>query len=294
MADGSKRKAQRIEYTARALLRGACGQFEATAEDISLTGVRLMLLREEVKLDPAADLGGAAACVQTRVGSRFAVDLGITARGRGRVRKTVQLVRLGVESDRLQLGCSFAEPISRAEAESLKLTLPAVDEGESEVVRQVGDFAGSERTPIDGRLAEKKVERLFDVPTGERPARDERLPERELRALVRGGDQDHGAAPLLGVAAKLTDATVCVRLSQGEWSRWGTEPGDLPAVARGLLDDYGPWPLLEIVDDEQRRLWHGPAHVCGLEIGAAPAHAVTVRLAFSRRLQAAELNRLCG
>ena len=281
-----------MAYAARLLVRGACGHFAATGRDISRSGIRLGLLSEVLHLDPEADLGGAAACIQTRVGSRFHLDLGLTAAGRGRVRKEVELVRLvidGSEEGVLELGCSFLAPLTAQELGDLGLELPADDE-EQASVRLAGAWDEDGRAVLDPRLGEEKIESLSGVPVPAQHARDEQRPDRRLRALLRPEDRG-GVAPLVGRASGFTDATVRVRLGEDEVRAFGAEVGDFTGLARALRDAYGSWPLLEILDGT-RRLWHGSAHPCGLEFAGSGDRGAILRLAFGRRLLPAELARL--
>ncbi len=292
MNQQSARRSNRSPYAARLLVRGACGQFAATGLDISRTGVRLAMLAEVLRLDPEADLAAAAACIQTRVGSRFVLDLGLTAAGRGRVRKEVELVRLvldGGEEDVLELGCRFDAPLSNAELGDLGIDLPE-DRSDEARVRQVEAWTDAGRPALDPRLAEEKVESLLGVPVASPRERNEHRPDRTLRALLRP-EGAGGAAPLVGRASGFTEATVRVRIDEADVRSFGAEPGDFTALARALEAAYGAWPTLEILDGT-RRLWHGSAHPSGLEVAGSGDRGAIVRLAFGRRLQPAELERL--
>lgn len=295
VSQDAARRASRVAYTARLLVRGACGLFAATGIDVSRTGLRMAMATEVLRLDPDADLAAAAACVQTRVGSRFVLDLGLTATGRGRVRKNVELVRLVVADDEdgaLELGCRFLQPLSAREAVELSIEMPNGDGEDPAAVRRAESWTEDGREALDPRLAEEKVESLLDVPVAGKAKPDERRPVRTLRALVRGA-QGQGAAPLIGRASRFTEATVRMRLTEEQVRALGAEPGDFTAITRGMHAAYGTWPALEILEGT-RRLWHGTAHVCGLEIAGNGDRGAILRMALGRRLQPAELDRLCG
>lgn len=273
------------------MVRGACGFFAAVGIDVSRTGIRLAMAPEALRMDPEADLAAAAACIQTRVGSRFSLDLGLTAAGRGRVRKNVELVRLilGGEEAPIELGCRFLEHLSSVELRDLSIDVDGVVGNDEEEVRREDSWTEGGRPALDPTLAKEKVENLLGVPVPAPKGRNERRPDRELRALVRGD----GEAPLVGVADGFTDATMRVRITEDEVRRFGAEPGDFPALARAMEAAYGTWPEVEILEGT-RRLWHGTAHPCGLEVAGSGDRGAIVRLAFGRRLQASELERLCA
>ncbi len=295
MSQDPSRRSRRVSFAGRVKLRGACGFFDAAAEDISRSGLRVALLSEVLRLDPAADLAAAAACVQTRIGSRFGIDLGLTAAGRGRVRRQVELVRLMLEGRHegvLGLGLRFLEPLSDAEARELNVELPCEDPAAEGEIRQVDSFTEGGRAALDPRLAEEKVESLFGVPVNSRRERSEHAPSRELRALVRPEGLG-GAAPLVGIAGGFTETVLRLHLSAEAVAGFGAEPGDFPGLARGIEADYGTWPGVEILDGTSR-IWHGQAHPCGLEVSERGDGGVILRLTFGRRLQQAELERLCA
>lgn len=289
------RSTHRIAFAGRLLVRGTCGQFAALGEDISRSGLRLALRADVLRLDPEADLAAAAACVQTRVGSRFALDLGLTAAGRGRVRKTVQLVRLVIEETEegiLGLGCQFDEPLTHAEAKDLGLEFPADGDAAEDGIRSQELWTEGGRAALDPKLAEEKVESLLGVPAAMRSGSGDLTPGRPLRALVRTAEGG-GAAPLVGLANGFTEVTVRMRISEQEVRRIGAEPGDFPALARGMRAAYGEWPDMEILDGT-RRVWRGVAHPCGFEFDVSGDRGAVLRLAFARRLQPMELKKLCA
>ena len=273
------------------MVRGACGVFAAVGIDVSRTGIRLAMAPEALRMDPEADLAAAAACIQTRVGSRFSLDLGLTAAGRGRVRKHAELVRLVVDGEEggLELGCRFPEPLSTQELRELKIDVEDVIGTDEDEIRRAESWTEGGRPALDPKLAEEKVENLLGVPVASPRGRNERRPERELRALVRG----EGEAPLVGTADGFTDATMRVRITEDEVRRFGAEPGDFTALARAMEAAYGSWPVVEILEGT-RRVWHGTAHPCGLEVAGSGDRGAIVRMAFGRRLQPSELERLCA
>ncbi|MDA1193650.1 MAG: hypothetical protein O2894_00540 [Planctomycetota bacterium] len=282
------RHTARVPFSARAVVRGAMAAYDAAAEDISRTGIRLAVLRDVLGLAPNADLAAAAALVQTRIGSRFQLDLGLSAAGHGRVRKVVELVRLvldGPGSDWIGLGCTFVEPLTASEASSLNLQLPDDDEA---AVRQTGRFADGGRASLDPRLGAEKVDRLFDVPAA--TATSDRTPDRELGALLRPSGGASGE-PLVGQVADLTEASVRLAVPDALREAWGGGGGCVPDVATQLHARFGDWPELELLDARQR-LWHGPVRLAGLELG--PDGSLMLRFVFSRRLPPVLLERLCA
>ena len=295
MSQDPARRYRRVPYAARLMVRGACGFFAATGLDISRSGILLAMAPEALRMDPEADLAAAAACIQTRVGSRFQLDLGLTAAGRGRVRKHAELVRLvldGGEDGALELGCRFLEDLTSSECRELSVEFPDAQGEDEDEVRREDSWTEGGRPALDPKLAEEKVENLLGVPVASPRGRNERRPDRELRALVRS-ETTGTEAPLVGRAAAFTEATVRVRITEDEVRRFGAEPGDFTGLARAMAEAYGEWPALEILDGT-RRVWNGTAHPCGLEVAGSGDRGAILKLALGRRLQPAELERLCA
>ncbi len=292
MSQEPARRARRVPFTAPVQVRGACGIFKAGAEDISLTGVRIRIDRSVLKMDEAADLATAAATVQTRLGSRFVVELGLR-QGAGRMAKKVGLVRLVMAEDdgaRLDLGCVFEEPLTSREAQNLNLVLEDVPEEATEV-RRDSSWADEGRAELDPGLTEEKVESLFGVPSDVRTKPSERRPAQALRVVVSSTAKD-GVTPLVCGAESLTLNTILLRVRVEHAAPWLEGQVDLAEVAQAVAGDYGAWPELEIVAGT-RRLWQGTAHVSGIEVGNGPGEDIFLRLAFGRRLQQTEFDRLC-
>lgn len=292
MTQEPARSARRVPFTAQVHVRGACGIFQAGAEDISLTGVRVRLDHAELKLDAAADFATAASTVQTRLGSRFLVELGLPQEA-GHIAKTVGLVRLLMAKDggaHLDLGCVFEEPLTSREAHELKVVLGDVP-GESKQVRRDSSWADEGRPMLDPELSDEKVETLFGVPSDVRTNPSERRPAQALRVVVSSTAKE-GVPPLVCGAESLTLSTILLRVRVEHAAPWLEGQVDLAEVAQAVADDYGAWPELEIVAGT-RRLWQGTAHVCGLEVGTGPGEDIFLRLAFGRRLRATELDRFC-
>ncbi len=287
------RRALRMPFTAPVRVRGTCGHFGAHARDISLAGVRIRIARSELRLAEAADLATAAATVQTRVGSRFVVELGLLQRS-SRLTKAVTLVRLVVPPDaagHFDLGCAFDRPLSSTDLRTLNLTLPD-RAAHLQAVRRDHTWAEEGRVPIDPALAAEKVHALFGVTDSLRAPACERHPQRSLRVIV-SEREGRGTAPLVCAAETLTSSTILMRVAAEHASTWLEHHEDIAEVIRAARRDLGAWPDLEIVDGG-RRLWQGPAHVCGFELGAGPEGDVFLRLAFGQRLRQVELERLCA
>jgi len=282
-----------MPFTAPLRVRGTCGHFGAQARDISLAGVRIRVPRAELRLAEAADLATAAATVQTRIGSRFAVELGLLQRS-NRLTKSVTLVRLILPSEAplsLDLGCSFENPLTRAETAALNLSLPEAAVS-LQRVRQGHTWAEEGRAPLDPAIAEEKVRTLFDVRGKLRRTPCERRPVRHLRVIL-SEREGRGVAPLVCAAAALTSSTILVRVAPEHAVSWLEGHEDIADVLRAASLELGAWPDLEVVDGG-RRLWQGPARVCGFEVGDGLSGEVYLRLAFSRRLRQVELERLCA
>lgn len=259
-------------------------------QDISLTGLRLRIQRTTLRLDPEAQLGPAAACVQKRLGSRFIIE--IPADGeRVETRRPVGLVRLVLadgQDDPLDLGCVFDRPMSAADLEALQIKMP---QGETEgQVRQRESWDEQARAPLDPGVLEGTVDRLF-VPF-EEEARTDDDAKKDVIAVLHSA-KHAGREPLLCVAEDLSASAVHLVVAGESASAWMPSDRDAAAAAVALEAEFGDWPDLEVVEGA-RRLWRGPARVSGVEVGPGPNHDLRIRLAFSRRLHPAELRRLGG
>jgi len=292
MVQPFNRESQRVQFACAAILRGVCGQFEAAAQDISMTGVRVRVARETLKLDKEARFGAAAACVQNRIGSRFFVDL-VPDHGTSPVCRAVVLVRL-VQTDGgdecLDLGCRFEVPLGPVEWKALKVDLP---ESVEQVVRQRACWDEGERPRIDPRVLNGTVEFLFDPPEeadGLGAPAGGAEGEASLRVVLHSAIHA-GAEPLVCVAEDLSVTSVQLRISGAAVSEWMSGGCDAATAAQALAEQLGEWPEMEVVGGAQR-LWRGAGRVYDVEVGEAPSHDLRVRLTLSRRLQPAELERL--
>jgi len=287
------RRSGRVRVTTPVRIRGICGEFEATAEDISLTGVRVRVARAALHLAADADLATSAATVQTRIGSRCVLELGLRQMGRALAKK-VDLMRLALPDEdpaSLDLGCMFESVLTVDESRALRLELPT--EAAPEEVRRTSSWADETRPPLDPALTEEKVESLFDVETAAQLSARERTPVRPLRVILTPADGRAGA-PLVCNAESFTESTVLVRVhgESGQVQAWLSGRRDLSEVASAVESDYGSWPEIEIAEGS-RRLWRGGARVCGVEVGVATGRDVFLRFALGRRLLPHELERLC-
>ncbi|MDJ0521566.1 MAG: hypothetical protein QNJ90_05765 [Planctomycetota bacterium] len=292
VAQDPNRRANRIEISRRALIRGVCGDFYATAEDLSLTGVRVRVPRSELRIAEGADLATAAAIVQTRIGSRCVIELGLRQMSRGVARK-VEIVRLVLPTgcpDSLDLGCQFEEALTDEECRALRVELP--DEETEATVRSSLSWEDESRPPLDPALTVDKVDALFDVETTHKPGPSERIPRRTLRVVLTAAVEGRAAAPLTCTAESLSVSTILLRIAADHAETWLAGRRDLSEVAQVVELDYGSWPDLEITDGA-RRLWRGGARVFGLEMGDAGDQDIFLRLVFSRRLREQELERIC-
>ena len=281
----------RVRVTTPARIRGICGEFEASVEDISLTGVRIRVARVALRLAEDADLATSAATVQTRIGSRCVLELGLRQIGRALTKK-VDLMRLVLPDDQpesLDLGCMFETDLTDEECRALRVDLPDAEAPRD--VRRTLSWADETRPPLDPALVQDKVESLFDVETTATHSAKERLPVRALRVILTSVAGKTGA-PLVCTAESFTESTILVRVHAEQAQAWLAGRRDLTEVAHAVQLDYGNWPDLEIADGS-RRLWRGGAHVCGLEVGEAREHDVFLRFAFGRRLLPHELDRIC-
>lgn len=291
MSQDRSRRAPRIAFSTKALLKGSCGAFDASVEDISLTGIRLRIAREVLRLQEEADLAEAAACVQTRIGSRFVTELQASKPGLC-IRKKVDLVRLVLPGQRphgLDLGCMFGTPLSPSELQALDVTLPAPPAAAGDV-RQTMDWADAERPPLDPGVTAEKVEHLFGVEADRRPAHPRLSPQGALGAVLTAA-AGSGTAPLVCGAESFTESTVVVRIDGTRVTRWRAAGADVCRVLARVVEEYGEWPHLELISGS-RRVWRGAAHVYGVEISEAPSHDVLLCLAFHRRLGREELARV--
>jgi hypothetical protein len=287
-----KRRSSRVEISRSAVIRGVCGDFHATAEDLSLTGVRIRVTRAELRILDSADLATAAATLQTRVGSRCRLALGPLRMSRP-LCKNVEIVRLVLptgEPDKLELGCRFEEPLTEAECAALRVEIPRTVQ--DEVVRSELSWADQQRPPLDPTLSREKVEALFDVSQERSHGPSERSPRRPLRVVLMSMPGSPGG-PLACTAEALSISTILVRVGAEQARTWLTGKRDLSEVADLIKTDYGDWPELEITDGA-RRLWRGGVRVYGLEVGNACDQDIFLRLVFGRRLREQELDGLCA
>lgn len=281
-----------MEISRRAVIRGVCGDFMASAEDLSLTGVRIRVARSELRILDSADLATAAATVQTRVGSRCRLELGPRQMSRP-LCKNVEIIRLVLPSgqpDSLELGCRFEEPLTEAECRALRVEL--AHDNPDGVVRSALSWADQQRPELDPTLTEDKVEGLFDVSTARNHAPSERSPERALRVVLTPMPGSVGA-PLACTVEALSISTILLRVGAEQARAWLTGKRDLAEVADVVERDYGEWPELEIAEGP-RRLWRGGVHVYGLDVGDACDQDIFLRLVFGRRLREQELEQLCS
>lgn len=289
MVQPFNRESQRVQLTCAANLRGVCGQFEATVQDISMTGVRVRVSRETLKLDRDARFGPAAACVQNRIGSRFFVDL-VPEHGGAPVCRAVVLVRL-VRADGgdecLDLGCLFEVPLGPVELKALKVDLP---ESVEHVVRERACWDEGERPRIDPSVLNGTVEFLFDLPEEGGGLGAPAEGEASLRVVLHSAIHA-GAEPLVGVAEDMCVTSVQLRIPGAAVSGWMSGGCDAAAATQALAEQLGEWPELEVVGGAQR-LWRGAGRIYDVEVGEAPSHDLRMRLTLSRRLQPAELERL--
>lgn len=295
MSQEPARRYSRIPFHGRARVRGSDGGFDARIEDISVSGVRLRVDGAALKLDLAAGLGPAAACIRSRIGARFVIELGAELGG-ARISKSVDLRRLALPDAKppmLDLGCSFEHPLNDSEIAALNLGKPGPAAEPPPVRHQTGWTASGGESETPERSAEDQAV-LDALSFGDEETDQAVLPRRPLKALVTA--DAGGAQPLLGEPQWVTQRAILVRLDRRRMEAACGSARDVPSVILNLGRLYGNWPHLEVVDGFQR-LWRGAAYVCGVEVddgGEENDEGVMVRFAFGRQLQASDVERICA
>ncbi len=233
-----QRRALRVPCNLPARVFGRDADVRGTVLDISRMGLRLHVDLAALGCLDGDDLLRLGRVVEQHFGARFNVDLDHEALGQ-LVRKRLHVVRLGQERGRegtLELGCSFTEPLSDDETRVLDLDLPPM---------------GTPPPPpvLTGPTARRQYE-AYLLPT-----------------------EGYGGRMLPGRTTGLSDTRATFRANPNQ----GLDLSDreVSTMAMALAREYGPAPVLEIVDGNHQ-LWAGEARV--RHVAAAPSEPHALQL----------------
>lgn len=139
MGSGEKREALRVPCEFPVRVYGQLREVVGRMIDISRTGLRLRLPLSRLMISESLDFGSLAHALQQTLGASFMADLHHEMLGQ-LIRKKLRTVRVGevdAESDQLEVGCAFEEPLTDDETVMLGVGLPPVGETSAAAFRNV-------------------------------------------------------------------------------------------------------------------------------------------------------------
>ncbi len=236
----NQRRALRVTCELPVRIYGRASDLFGTLNDVSRMGVRLCVSLDSLGCDQGHDLLRLGHMVEQHLGARFNMDLNHDVLG-PLVRKRLHVVRLGQgreDEGVLELGCEFGVPLSEDESKMLALDLPPLGTMPPAPV-------------LTGPNASRRYEALL-------------LPTEGFGNRMLSG-RTHGLSNRM--------ATFCANPSQGLKLR----DREVSTMAMALAREYGPSPVLEIVDG-RHQLWAGRAQIRHVESVATESNGLCLQV----------------